>query len=1138
MTNLLRSCGRLAAMLAVLAVLPAPVSAVAPASGGAKSATLSIEFLEAKIAELEATPDLGAEAKAGLVELYRKTITNLQTVAAQKQIAESFERSAGTAGPASARVRAELESKTAAPVELGVSTSDSLNEMEAALLKEQANRAALDSKLAEIEAQLTEESERPAIVRARLAEANRMIAEVTAELDRSKVATTPEEFARDWLFEARRAALAAEIRALDQELLSQPMRLDLLNAERDHAALSVERSGARLADLEAIVLERRRYETELATAEAEEAMRDVDAKHPVLQRILQANADLTGAIAAVNEKLERGTGRAEAARNLAGRVEEDFRSAKEKLEVAGLSQALGMVLQEQRRTLPDITTTRKQVADREYAIAEAALRQIQYREERRALRSLSGYFSAAVARLPREEAATIDDAVRDEFDEHARARRKLLDQALELDRTYLRLLGELDFAQRGLIETVVSFEQYLTGRLLWIRTAPAVTVADIVGIPHEAATILAPARWAEFGAALLEQLRYSPTFALGIIAFLLLWWKRGRLKTLLHETGLDVGKPTSDEFVNTLRALFLTAVLAAPWPMLPALVAWHVGSAPGSTEFARAVAASLGWTVQTFAMIEFFRCVCLPGGLADAHFGWTGTTRRKLRSELARLMLGFVGFGSVISLLVNFDDVPLTGGLGRVALLGSLVTVGIFANGMLNAETGALRSHLGFESSGLLARFRSVWVALAILAIVVLAGLTLAGYFYAAAALVVRSVYTVGLFFGIAVLHEMIVRWFDLTQKRFAYRAAVERRAAAREAREKIERAEGGPTEVQPAVEEPAVLDIEALGEEAQKLIDAALWVVAVIGLWLVWWTVLPAFDVLDEITVWSTTGVVGGETTQVPVTVGDLGLALLLGLLATIAAQRLPALIQFAVLERLSVSAGSQYAITTLTRYAVGAIGFGVVTKTIGLDWSQLQWLVAALGVGIGFGLQEIVANFISGLIILFERPVRVGDVVTVGDTDGVVTRIRIRATTIRTWDRKELLVPNKEFVTSRLLNWSLSDQISRITINVGVDYSADVRRAMDLMLEAAREHSNVLAEPAPIVAFEAFGADSLALSLRCFVGSIDFRLGTISDLHEAINRRFKEAKISIAFPQRDVHLASAGPLDLRVHVATDPLP
>jgi potassium efflux system protein len=127
--------------------------------------------------------------------------------------------------------------------------------------------------------------------------------------------------------------------------------------------------------------------------------------------------------------------------------------------------------------------------------------------------------------------------------------------------------------------------------------------------------------------------------------------------------------------------------------------------------------------------------------------------------------------------------------------------------------------------------------------------------------------------------------------------------------------------------------------------------------------------------------------------------------------------------------------------------VGILLVLGTLGVSWMHLQWMAAALSVGIGFGLQEIVANFVSGLIILFERPIRVGDTVTVGDTDGVVTKIRIRATTIRNWDRKELLVPNKEFVTGRLLNWSLSDPVTRIVLVVGVAYGSDVDRASAIM-------------------------------------------------------------------------------------------
>jgi potassium efflux system protein len=190
---------------------------------------------------------------------------------------------------------------------------------------------------------------------------------------------------------------------------------------------------------------------------------------------------------------------------------------------------------------------------------------------------------------------------------------------------------------------------------------------------------------------------------------------------------------------------------------------------------------------------------------------------------------------------------------------------------------------------------------------------------------------------------------------------------------------------------------------------------------------------------------------------------------------------------------------------------------------------------VGIGFGLQEIVANFISGLIILFERPVRVGDIVTVGDTDGVVTKIQIRATTIRNWDRKELLVPNKEFVTGRLLNWSLSDQMTRVVVVAGVAYGSDVDKALALMREAAEEHEHILDDPAPVLSFEGFGDNSLTLILRAYLGSIDYRIATITDLHKAINRKFADAGIVIAFPQRDLHLDTNGPLRVELRQGGD---
>jgi potassium efflux system protein len=180
---------------------------------------------------------------------------------------------------------------------------------------------------------------------------------------------------------------------------------------------------------------------------------------------------------------------------------------------------------------------------------------------------------------------------------------------------------------------------------------------------------------------------------------------------------------------------------------------------------------------------------------------------------------------------------------------------------------------------------------------------------------------------------------------------------------------------------------------------------------------------------------------------------------------------------------------------------------------------------VGIGFGLQEIFANFVSGLILLFERPLRVGDIVTVGDTSGAVVRIQIRATTIRDWDNRELVLPNKTLITGGFLNWTLSDSITRIVCHVGIAYEADPRRARELLLGIARRHPAILAEPQPMVTFEGFGDSTLNLALRVHVSRTDQRAGTTFDLHATILEEFRQAGIEIAFPQRDLHLRSVPP-------------
>jgi potassium efflux system protein len=216
------------------------------------------------------------------------------------------------------------------------------------------------------------------------------------------------------------------------------------------------------------------------------------------------------------------------------------------------------------------------------------------------------------------------------------------------------------------------------------------------------------------------------------------------------------------------------------------------------------------------------------------------------------------------------------------------------------------------------------------------------------------------------------------------------------------------------------------------------------------------------------------------------------------------------------------RYAITTLCQYSIVAIGVLVMFATLGISWSNVQWLVAAISVGLGFGLQEIFANFVSGLIILFERPVRIGDTVTVGEITGTVTRIRIRATTLTDWDNKEIVVPNKTFITNQLTNWTLTDQIVRAVLRVRVAHNSDTELAHNIMLETAQSMPLVLDQPAPTVYFLGLGESSLDFDVRIFVKDLWDWLPAMHEYNMKIEKALREQGVQIPFPQRDIHVRS----------------
>ena len=227
-------------------------------------------------------------------------------------------------------------------------------------------------------------------------------------------------------------------------------------------------------------------------------------------------------------------------------------------------------------------------------------------------------------------------------------------------------------------------------------------------------------------------------------------------------------------------------------------------------------------------------------------------------------------------------------------------------------------------------------------------------------------------------------------------------------------------------------------------------------------------------------------------------------------------------ILPRRQMDRGVQISITRLIHYALVLLGFILAVMALGVELTNLTILGGAFGIGIGFGLQAIVNNFASGLILLFERPVKIGDTIELGEQWGVIKKLGLRATVVQTYDNAEIVVPNSDLISNQVTNWTLAERRVRIKVNVGVAYGSDVGLVLQILMECAEENELIIKDPAPQALFMGFGDSSLDFELRVWVADFADRRIVPSDLHQAIDRKFRQSNIEIPFPQRDLHVRS----------------
>lgn len=998
-------------------------------NGDPEELELRIDAIEARLQQVQAAAGIDDARRAMLVELYQQILAELgRAVELDNKRAELI-RSLSDAPAQIQGLQAELAQPAADPA-AELAAADSLVEFEQGLGTAEASVKTAQEAVGRFEQELKDIAERRRTAPETIAAAGARIDAIRAELQ-----AAPPEGEPAVVSEARRALARAQLRSLEAEvdrweagIATYGIRSELLRLRSAKAARDLSAGQARVAAWQEAVTNRRRTEAAVAAAEAERVRREAARSHPVIKELAERNARLAEERAGLVEKLKRATDQQATVRKLLTDVRTSFEYVVNRVKDKRLEHAMGLLLRRKRDELPDLRSVQRQAATRAEDIATIDVRMIELEDEQKRFADQEAALRDAVARVKQATPDVQVEAIEAEIRPLVAKRLELIGTLLVDSGTYFDKLYDLDAEEQQLIARVTEYAAFIDERVLWIRSASLPGADDLRATFDALRWLLDPAAWGQAWAGQLTQTAAEPVpVVLFLIVAGLLLGLRRRLRGVIADLGQQAMSSSCVSMRLTFQTLVATILVAAVWPCIMWVIAWRLGSLPAAPDIAKAVSAGLQQAAFALLSMEFYRQLCRSNGLAEAHFGWPVRGVRLFRRNLAWVMSLVVPLIFLGVTLEWAGREEWRNSIIRTAFIARMVLVTVFCVRILRPSTGI------FAGTEMVARkrgfnaLRHFWYPLGIWLPGLLALLALSGFVYTSIRMWEPLRLSIQLALTVILLRALATRWLLLSRRRLAFDQLRKRREAL--ASQRLERVTDGESEAELPTEPE--LDVAGVSAQTRNLVSTLTFVAMGVGLWLVWVDVLPALGILNNYEIWSQVVSVSETVTsadgvtearnverRVPVRLGDLFMALVVIGVTAAGAKNIPGLLEISVLQRLPLDAGARYAVTTVTRYAMTILGGVVAFGMVGLGWSQVQWLAAAVTVGLGFGLQEIFANFVSGLIILFERPIRIGDIVTVGEVEGRVTRIRIRATTIMDWNRREMLVPNKEFITGRLLN------------------------------------------------------------------------------------------------------------------------
>lgn len=905
-------------------------------------------------------------------------------------------------------------------------------------------------------------------------------------------------------------SLSDRIQMLELEQLSAQQRNDLGKLKLQELNLAIADEDEWQASLLTQQNQLRREKTEQALEESERLRKQLTTDMPLLLEQQQQNQALSIQLGTLEDQIERVQDEQRSVDKNLFELNELVNSVREQLEWLQISNAYGENLRSKLSDLPPQFPLDKL----ESAIVSARMAKYQYESEQDGLKDTRQLRDKLMA----EEEVTLDRPQQAVLDNLLKARRQLLTRLNDASDTLIQEQTRLKLLYSRQNSKIDEIREISASHLFWMPDVRPFTPQVMLGIPAALTLAFNPDNWLQLPYAIAENSPLSLTLAgIGLLVLAWCWFKLARhLSLYCDHIAPRIGKVTQDKFSLTSRLLLRSLLAALP---LPAMVLMVRGLLEGAWQypFAVAVARGLGEIWFLLLALVMARHLTLERGILIHHFRWPREQVQKVWGQFRTLLLVLIPSFFVQGMANSYQEHAFYDSLGRMAfMIGALWLLLFFAR--LNRERLPLTwGQTDMTKPHLLHHF--IWNSLMLAPLLAVIG-ALFGYFYTSRTLLRQLELSLLMGLGCLLVYYLARRWMLIQRRRLAFERAKSKRAEILAQRGREEGHDEFSSETPDVVEETE-LDLDTISAQSLGLVRTLLMLGFTMLVVVQWSDLNSAFSFLSNIEVWQVSSKIGGIEQLSAITLQDLMLTAFVFILTVVTARNLPGLMELTLLQHLSLSPGTGFALTTTSKYLVILIGALTGFSMLGIDWSKTQWLVAALSVGLGFGLQEIFANFVSGLIILFEKPIRLGDTVTIRDLTGTVTKIKTRATTIVDWDRKEIIVPNKAFITEQFINWSLSDAITRVKLRIRIGLTRDPKLVQRILEESIQASTLVLETPTPEVFLIEFTDSALIYEIRLYVNNMDHRMPITHEVHSLVLEKMQQQGLPLPHQQIDIHLS-----------------